>query len=472
LPYLDRIYLVADHNKIGKYEGRLYLVGRVESKDAFGGKGHGTVLLYRSLDEGKTFLGPVSVQYPEGATAATIMNGTVLSDGTFVTVAGVIKPGRSPHLEHDTEPRANAELYAISSSDGGETSDEPHKITDWTVDLSRSTGGVCGQLAVDPGSSSFKDRLYFVFPAVVDGRDQVQFSYSEDKGRTWSTPITVNDDRSPKQADKGPDQILPSIGVNKDGVVLVTWYDRREALDNMGWRLRGAASLDGGETFSASEPLADAANMYLPTTGWPVFAQGHHYPSPSMVALFVVLPPFFIDGGHTSGLAVDASGIFHPTWVDNRTGVSQLWTASVQIKGAVVKNGAPDLAVLDDLSKSVSLEAQSAFDRVTGVLNVTARLRNISRTMIEGPVKLRVLSLTSDSAIPEIINADNGEIGTGAVWDFSEQLTGGKLAPEQVSASRTLRFRLSDIYPIEPGWKFRQRFLRFNGHVFGKASKQ
>src|SRR5262249_50076369 len=150
----------------------------------------------------------------------------------------------------------------------------------------------------------------------------------------------------------------PSIAVNKDGGVLITWYDRREPGDNMGWRLRGAASLDGGETFSASEPLADTANTYLPTTQWPTRARipGISYPSAWPPELWVDLSSWFIAGGRSSGLAVDTDGTFHPTWIDHRTGVAQLWTASVQVTGPVVKHGSEELATLDDLSKSVVID--------------------------------------------------------------------------------------------------------------------
>ena len=37
-------------------------------------------------------------------------------------------------------------------------------------------------------------------------------------------------------------------------------------------------------------------------------------------------------GGDTAGLAADALGIFHAAWVDNRTGVPQLWTATVSVR--------------------------------------------------------------------------------------------------------------------------------------------
>jgi hypothetical protein len=37
-------------------------------------------------------------------------------------------------------------------------------------------------------------------------------------------------------------------------------------------------------------------------------------------------------GGDTAGLAADAAGAFRAVWVDNRTGVPQVWTASVTVR--------------------------------------------------------------------------------------------------------------------------------------------
>jgi hypothetical protein len=41
---------------------------------------------------------------------------------------------------------------------------------------------------------------------------------------------------------------------------------------------------------------------------------------------------FMFMGGDTAGLVADALGIFHAAWVDNRTGVAQLWTATVSVR--------------------------------------------------------------------------------------------------------------------------------------------
>ena len=58
-------------------------------------------------------------------------------------------------------------------------------------------------------------------------------------------------------------------------------------------------------------------------------------------------------------MAVDADGVFHAMWVDNRTGVSQLWTAPITVRGSVRKHGAGDLTELTDITDKVTLEARS-----------------------------------------------------------------------------------------------------------------
>jgi hypothetical protein len=38
------------------------------------------------------------------------------------------------------------------------------------------------------------------------------------------------------------------------------------------------------------------------------------------------------NGGDTAGLAADADGVFHRVWIDNRTGIPQMWTTTVTIR--------------------------------------------------------------------------------------------------------------------------------------------
>ena len=471
--FIDREFILFDETG-GKYNGRLYILGQ-GSVRGIGGtsdrRAH-SLQMFRSVDGGKSFTGPIHAAYPTGTIINGVGTGAVLSDGTVVMMFGHTKPGRAQNLEEEPSVGPNAELHVITSSDGGETFQKSSKITDWRVDRRRSEGGVLGQLVADPGSKLFKDRLYAVWPAIVSDRLQIQLAYSSDKGKTWSKPVVINDDRSPEDGGKGPDHLLPSIGVNKDGVVLISWYDRREAKDNLGWRLRAAASLDGGETFSASVPIAETANAYPQSTPWDLGAYAASDDKTSTVTIGVRLASFFTSGGHTTGLAVDGSGTFHPTWIDNRTGTSQMWSSVVKVGGMAVKNGATDLADLEDVSKWVTFEMSNPiFDRASGKLTLTAQLKNQSKHTIETPVKVRVFALEPGLGVPRITNADNGEGGTGAIWDFTKQVGAGTLPPLKLSEPRSLTFQLSDLRALRQGKDLESRLINLDARVYAKIRK-
>jgi hypothetical protein len=465
--FIDREFIVVDRTN-GKYAGRVYVAGS-NNLSGLDGQSLGAIQIYRSSDGGKTFLGPGIAASADGA-GGGFKSGTaaVLSDGTLIALISVSRPGRTQNDDPRLGP--NSEMRVVTSTDGGETFTRSVTVAPFFSDRRRSEGGVVGQLVADAGSMAFKDRVYAVWPAVVQDRIQVQFAYSVDKGRTWSRAAVVNDDRNPAETTSGPDHILPAVGVNKDGVVLVTWYDRRESGDNLGWRLRGAVSLDGGETFSASVPIASAANAYPPTTAWDIETRTSSGPAGSVLS--AAIEPFFIAGGHTTGMAVDASGAFFPTWVDNRTGVAQLWTAPVTVSGVVAKHGSPDLAALDEVSSQVKIEVvKRTFDQRTGMLSMRVRLRNASKDTVVAPLKIRVRTLESQLGVAEVTAADNGEKGTGAVWDLSSLLQGGVLLPGMRSQERTLEFRIASLRPLKPGRPFLSGVMSADLGLYGKVKK-
>jgi len=310
---------------------------------------------------------------------------------------------------------------------------------------------------------------------------EIPFAYSSDRGKTWSPPSTVNDDRPPTDRRNGPDHLLPAIGVNKAGVVLVTWYDRRESGDNMGWKVRTAASLDGGVTFTPSVVVSEAPNAFTSRTEWiqsaPSVSGGgmRRTATGRPLSVGVSINSFLLSGGDTDGMAVGADDVFHAIWVDNRTGVSQLWTAPVTVRGSVQKHGAAELAELDDITDKVGLDAQSTgFDRSTGTVTFVARLRNTSTETVRAPVKVRVTSLTSQLGVPAVVGATNGAGTVGAIWDFSSLIPKNGLSPDSAAAPKTLTFRLSDIRGIRHARQsggFASGLVRFDARVYGRTSK-
>jgi hypothetical protein len=97
-----------------------------------------------------------------------------------------------------------------------------------------------------------------------------------------------------------------------------------------------------------------------------------------------------------------------------------------------------------------------------------AQVKNASNDTIEGPLKVRVLTLESELGVAEITSADNGETGTGAVWDFSAQLPGGKLSSMSLSAPKTLTFRISNLRPLGQSRDFKYNVLNLDTRIYGR----
>jgi hypothetical protein len=441
--------------------------------------------MFTSRDGGATFQGPALRSSVDQQNVVGMGNTVVLSDGRSVTLFGHQKNTATLEGRENRPGSANSWLRVVTSDDGGETLSTGTVVSEWFMDRDRSQGSHIPWLAVDPGSTAFKDRLYAIWDDARSGRLEVLLSYSSDKGKTWSKPVTVSDDRIADDPEQGPDQIMPLVAVNKAGVVGVVWYDRREHKDNLGWRLRFAASLDGGETFLPSVRVSDAANRFGNTETWPIAARvsGGGEPAPPAASASPRQPPgplvvrvgvnnFFFSPGHTSGFVADAGGMFHPIWADNRTGLSQLWTAPVAVRGDVIKNGAKELADLDDVTQDVTFEfSDTTFDRSKNIVTMKARLKNTSKHRLRGPLKARVIGLQSDVGVPAILDSDNGLAGTGAIWDFSGALKEDGLKPDETSEARELTFRLSDLRSLRQGKRVRFGLVAFDVKMLGRAEK-
>ena len=216
----------------------------------------------------------------------------------------------------------------------GEHLSEPSKISDWYYPFSENGRlSYIPVIAADRSSGPFHDRLYVVWTDSRSARAEVYLSWSRDRGQTWSLPKAVNDD-APHVNGASPNDFHGAVAVNKDGIVGVSWYDRRENPDDLGWRQRFAASLDGGVTFSpsvaVSEALYDLSRNDPPAVNEKVertvLSTGAKFMNPRWA--------FVNNGGDTGSIVADANGAFHAFWTDNRTGKAQLWTSIVTVEKA------------------------------------------------------------------------------------------------------------------------------------------
>ncbi len=502
----DREYLVADFTG-GKYGGRVYMNSTVSvpwatdtSGPGFGGGEKETaVALFTSLDGGTTWNNPILRLVPRPEGILGMSNSVILSDGTVMTLYGHRKPplpgegrmgGRGGLAARTPLPTANYWLDVITSTDGGQSWNPAVHIGDYWMNRPRSESAVIPDIAVDPGSPLFKDRIYVVWSDFRTGRLQIMLSYSSDHGRTWSPERVISDDRA--AADpliNGPDDVTPTVAVNKDGVVAVQWYDRRDFANDIGWNIRMRVSLDGGDTWSPSVKITDQPTTFAPDQlhwvaagragngaegrGRGREARGERSGGRVVsLAANLAYAGFTFAPGHNGAFVADAAGDFHPAWIDYRTGIAQLWTARVHVDGTVARNGGGDLADLTDLSGAVSLQLlNTAIDQKTDRVTFRVRLKNTTRTdTLKGPVKARALVLTSENARSvEVANADNGVRGVGAVWDFTSLLPPGGLLPDSLSAPKALVFQLSGMEPFRTGTDLHLQFVNMEAKILGPA---
>lgn len=250
---------------------------------------------------------------------------------------------------------------------------------------------------------------------------------------------------------------MPALAVNKNGVVAVTWYQRREGQEGLTWRPRLSVSFDGGETFLPSVTVAEAAFSTRVVGRLPLWTRPSgggdlsDWERGGAVKIEARLDRYFFSGGDTQGLAAAADGTFYPFWIDNRTGVAQVWTAPVRVAGRAIPNGSPELAELADVSERVTFEfANTVLDLAGDRVELSARLVNTSRDTVRAPVTVRVLALSSVVGTPKIINSDNGLDGPGAVLDFSAELKDGILPPGDKSSERKIAIGLTAVRPVGP----------------------
>jgi len=315
----DRPFMAIDMTK-GPFRGRIYVdyEGHVHgetdghSNDEFK---HAFKLVY-SKDGGKTFSVPVvRAIMDQAGNEGTNLNScpmAVLPDGTLIALFAhqSTAPGQGKSfVKHSW-------LGVYRSVDGGESLEPAIKIGDiGTAYNSTATRTIAAGLAADGSNSKYRDRVYVAWADTHSGRAQILCSYSGDKGTTWSAPKVVSDDPA-AAGGQGPDDFMATPAVNRDGVVGMLWYDRRDNPDNIGYYARFSASLDGGETWLPSVRISEAPNANLPGS------EAKRRP----------IGTFSLTGGHTAGLDADTEGVFHALWIDNRTGIQQVWTATVEVR--------------------------------------------------------------------------------------------------------------------------------------------
>ena len=366
----DHPRLAVDQSE-GPQRGRIYVAWNEVSDVFLRDRYH--IFLHYSDDKGATFSEPILLRTDGTDTGGKLVTTepVILSDGTLlVTYYQYFQPLSS--RKNEKQP-----FYIIRSTDGAKTFEPPEKVLEvgmsaWP-ELKADFGSAftLPVITADPSrTSKFRDRLYVVWDDVNGGESNIWLTWSSDKGKTWSPRIRVND--NPRAPANGPVdfRMTPVVAVNRDGVVGVAWYDRREDVTRRCWKKYFAASLDGGLTFSRnvavssapSCPVKDAPPRVLVKNATP----DSMLPSPDSVeklraagrygeaeqinlALEQRAAQKGIAGaqlrvsfdrsrgvwpGHYTGLTTDTTGAFHALWADRRSGYQQMYSARIDVVSA------------------------------------------------------------------------------------------------------------------------------------------
>ena len=129
--------------------------------------------------------------------------------------------------------------------------------------------------------------------------------HSADGGTTWSKPVPV---APPTETH---DQFFPWLSISPNGLVGVSWFDRRNDPANISYQAYAAISSDGGESFQQNVQLTTAFSN--PDNSG--YAQGVNFL------------------GHYSGNTWDGPNYFIAAWMDTSDGISsQDYVGGIRLK--------------------------------------------------------------------------------------------------------------------------------------------
>ena len=264
------------------------------------GGSRGEVLLFTvSRDGGASFAEPTLMPLDSGY--LQVATDLLVRDDGAVVLPFLVNYGRVPGPEEVYRGRR----WTLVSGDGGKSWTGPFPVAgnlqygnrSWDLAM-MGLGG--GGLAQDLSDGPHDGSIYMTWAALLDGHLQIVLTRSVDGGRSWSEPVRVNDG--------GPESnhSTPAVAVNYEGLVLVSWNDRRHDPEELCFRHYVALSADGGRSFGPGRPVTEEQTCPGRGSRW-------------------------LNGGDTQGLAALPDGSFRTVWTGGRSRGMRPWTAVVRV---------------------------------------------------------------------------------------------------------------------------------------------
>jgi hypothetical protein len=436
----------------GVYHNRVYYAasgvtitpqGEAGSSVEFGYSDNGTDFRQRNFLMSQK--GPDGRQY-----WPTFTDLAVAPDGTVVLIYGIDAPAPEGQFSTTTE------YWIITSSNGGRTFTEPHHIVTSTLpsDQDRTSRIICfSKLAIDNSAGPRRGRILLAYPALVDGWERIKVVHSDDYGQTWQSPVEAGHDST------HTDQGVPAIAVSRDGIVGVSWYDRRKAQANDCFQGYFSASLDGGLTFLPAIALQDSQTCPKVPGNERLHGAYSQADGGKWVYSVQTAANRFPNGGETQGLVGLDSGEFQLVWTNGEVGTMQLVSSSVRVASRPLGRD-----ITDRVHAQISAPELNS---VSHQLSVQVRVTNMSREHIPAPLCLELLSADSGAALLRASNAQNSLREAGATWFLYPNPDSESLGPGAGSAPVTLVFEANgaplENAPTAVGADFGMTFRVFDG---------
>ena len=239
-------HMAVDASASSPWAGAVYVSGVMVSHQNYDNQ----ILVSHSNDGGETWkqVAVDTVQrYPKATEYYT--RTAVSKDGTVhVTWLRCLIKGDTCHPEV---------LMLSKSSDGGNTWSAPEQIQK----VRESPHGLPHEgervydypsIAVDNSNGPYAGNLYVVMYNWTGAYLKVIMIRSTDGGTTWSKPLPL----APKSDTH--DQFFPAISVSPDGLVGVSWLDRRNDPNDIDYQAFAGISYDGGKSFGPNWQLTRA----------------------------------------------------------------------------------------------------------------------------------------------------------------------------------------------------------------------
>lgn len=357
-----------------------------QSDDGFDCTGNG-VEFQRSADGGTTWQSPVGIpNSPAYGTLDVDSNGNVFVGGegsnTFYCErsSNAQIAGQTPKFDQSTAVNLGGYL-----STGGINPD-----------------GLDGQafLAIDHSSGTTKNNIYMLASVVPNGRSttDVMFARSTDDGKTFSTPVKINDD--PVNPNKW--HWFGTISVAPNGRLDAVWYDTRNASNNTDSQLFYSWSTDAGVTWA---PNVAVSNSFDPTQG---------YPNQDKIGDYITL----VSDNTGADVAYSATFNFNPTQNQHEEDVYYVRVAPstsginlVSAASSLTHGRAGTFSVNMPLTGVSGVECRSA-STYNAVFTFDAPVTSGQVTVLSGTATVGAVTFNGDSMTAQLTGVTNAEVVT------------------------------------------------------------